>query len=67
MLPQGPGKPSRHLVWIEGDGFGGWGCSQCAWVFNPPRWPFGDTLTEQIRNSQELLSEEFESHSCANH
>jgi hypothetical protein len=25
----------RELVWIDQPRFRGWGCSQCAWIFNP--------------------------------
>ncbi len=29
----------RELVWIDQPGFRGWGCSKCAWGFNPPGPP----------------------------
>jgi hypothetical protein len=30
---------SRKLVWIEQQRFRGFGCSECAWVFNPSSAP----------------------------
>jgi hypothetical protein len=67
MIPKGPERPSRHLVWVERDGFGGWGCSVCSWVFNPSGWPAGRSLDEKIENSQTRLSGDFDSHDCNNH
>ena len=60
------GEPSsRKLVWVEGQSFGGWGCSECAWVFNLPDFPTGKSVDEVKRNCEMKLSEEFASHSCA--
>jgi ribosomal protein L37AE/L43A len=67
MLPTGPDKPLRRLIWLERDRFGGWGCSKCGWVFNPSGWPAGKSLDEQIEKSQKQLSGEFESHACDKH
>jgi hypothetical protein len=56
---------SRKLVWVEGQGAAGWGCSECAWVFNPSGHPFGKSLDETMRHFQAQLYEEFLSHGCA--
>ena len=44
MHDQGQESSSRKLVRVEGLSVGGWGCSECAWVFNLPGWPIGKTL-----------------------
>jgi hypothetical protein len=67
MSTTGPEKSSRHLLWVERDGFGGWGCSVCSWVFHPSGWPAGKSLGEKIENSQKMLSKDFESHGCNNY
>jgi hypothetical protein len=67
MSTTGPEKSSCHLLWVERDGFAGWGCSICSWVFNPTVWPTGTSLNETIENSQEMLSGDFESHDCNNY
>jgi hypothetical protein len=60
MHHKGQESSSRKLVWVEGQGVvGGWGCSECAWVFNPSGPPTGKTLDEMKRNFQVQLSEEF--------
>jgi len=35
---------SRDLVWIEGPNVEAWGCSECAWVFNPSGPPSDGSL-----------------------
>lgn len=65
MPRKGPESSSRKLVWVEGQSFEGWGCSECAWVFNPSGPPTGKSLDEMKRNFQVQLSEEFMSHNCA--
>jgi hypothetical protein len=65
MLHKGQEISSRKLVRVEGQNFRGWGCSECAWVFNPSGPPTGDSLDEMKRNFQAQLSEEFASHACA--
>jgi hypothetical protein len=67
MLHKGSESSSRRLVWVEGQSVEGWGCSECAWVFNPSGPAIGKTLDEMKRNFQMQLSEEFASHACAKH
>jgi hypothetical protein len=43
----------RELVWIERQGFLGWGCSECAWVFNPSGTPTGNSLDEMKRDYEQ--------------
>lgn len=58
---------SRKLVWVEGQGVVGWGCSECNWVFNPSVPLTASTLDELVRNLHRQLSEEFASHVCTDY
>jgi hypothetical protein len=64
---QGKESASRRLVWVEGHSFAGWGCSECAWLFNFSGPLSGKSLDEMKRTFQVQLSEEFTSHACAEH
>ncbi len=55
----------RELVWIEHDHFRGWGCSECAWVFNSSGAPTGKSLDESKRNFELQRDKEFKLHVCA--
>jgi hypothetical protein len=57
----------RELVWSETDRFMGWGCSRCAWLFNPAGLPAGRSLHEMIRNYEEQRDKEFATHVCSQH
>jgi hypothetical protein len=57
----------RKLVWIEQDRFRGWGCSECAWVFNSYGAPTGKSLDESKRNFEFQRDKEFTLHVCADH
>jgi hypothetical protein len=57
----------RKLVWIERDRFRGWGCSECAWIFNSSGAPTGKCLAEMKRNFESQRDKEFASHVCADH
>ena len=57
----------RELVWIEHDRFRGWGCSECAWVFNPSGAPTGKSLDESKRNFELQRDKEFKLNVCADH
>jgi hypothetical protein len=65
MLHTGREKPLPKLVWIGGLSFGGWGCSQCDWVFDPAGQPIGASFEETKQNFQTQLIGEFASHECA--
>jgi hypothetical protein len=56
---------ARKLARVERQSFWGWGCSECAWVFNPSGPPVGESLDAMKRNFQVQLSAEFASHDCA--
>jgi hypothetical protein len=58
---------SRELVWNEGQNVEGWGCSECAWVFNPSGPRADESLDEMKRTFKTQLSAEFDSHVCAEH
>jgi hypothetical protein len=57
----------RKLVWIEERSFQGWGCSECAWVFNPMGTPIGQTLDEMKENYEQKRDKGFAAHVCAEH
>ena len=57
----------RKRVWIEHDRFQGWGCSECAWVFNSSGAPTGKSLAESKRNFELQRDKEFTLHVCAGH
>jgi hypothetical protein len=67
MPTPGQENSSRKAVWVETQSSAGWGCPECAWVFNPSGPPVGKTLEEMKGNLQIQLSEEFASHDCAEH
>jgi hypothetical protein len=68
MLYNGRESSPRKLVWVEGRGVAGWGCSECAWVFNPSGPLTGKTtLGEMAQNLEVQLCEEFASHDCPKH
>jgi len=58
---------SRKLVWIEQQRFRCFGCSECAWVFNPSSTPTGKSFDEMMRNFESQRDKEFTSHVCADH
>jgi hypothetical protein len=57
----------RKLVWIEEQHFRGWGCSECAWMFNPSGSPTGKSLDEMKQSYEQQRDKEFTSHVCAEH
>ncbi|MGD0793761.1 MAG: hypothetical protein ABR920_18510 [Terriglobales bacterium] len=58
---------SPKLVWIEQQHFRGWGCSECAWVFNPSGAPTGKFFDEMVRNFELQRDKAFTLHVCADH
>ena len=57
----------RTLVWIDTERFRGWGCSDCAWVFNPTGSPVGESLEEMKENDEQRRDREVAAHDCAAH
>jgi hypothetical protein len=57
----------RKLVWIEEQSFYGWGCSECAWVFNPSGSPTGKSLDEMKENYERQRDRDFATHVCSEH
>jgi hypothetical protein len=57
----------RELVWIQENGFAGWGCSECAWVFRPSGPPVGKSLDEMKRKFELQRGKEFRLHVCNDH
>jgi len=61
-----PAMP-RELVWMDQPRFRGWGCSECAWAFNPSGPPTGDNFNAMKRNFESQRDNEFASHLCVEH
>ena len=57
----------RTLIWIEGPRFHGFGCSECAWTFNPSGPPAGNSLQEMKKYYERRRDKEFAIHICAEH
>jgi hypothetical protein len=57
----------RMPVWIEEPRFQGFGCSECAWAFNPSGPPAGISLQEMKEYYQRQRDEEFAMYICAEH
>lgn len=57
----------RRLVWIDEKHFRGFGCSECAWVFNASGSPIGNSFDQMMRNFEAQRDREFSSHVCADH
>ena len=57
----------RRLVWIDEKRFRGFGCSECAWVFNPSGSPTDHSFDEMMRIFKLQRDREFSSHLCADH
>jgi len=57
----------RRLVWIDKTRFRGFGCSECAWVFNSSGSPSGNSFDEMMRNFELQRDNAFASHVCADH
>jgi hypothetical protein len=57
----------RKLVRIKEHRFWGWGCSECAWVFNPSGSPTGKSLDEMKQNFEQWRDKDFATHVCAEH
>jgi hypothetical protein len=58
---------TRELISIEENRFRGWGCSECAWVFNPSGSPTGNSFDEIVLNLELQRDKAFTSHVCAEH
>jgi hypothetical protein len=56
---------SRKMVWIDGERFRGFGCSECGWRFKPSGTPTGTSFAEMLRNFELQRDKEFTSHVCA--
>jgi hypothetical protein len=57
----------RRLVWIDEKRFRGFGCSECAWVFNSSGSPTGNSFDEMMRHFELQRDREFSSHVCTDH
>ena len=57
----------RKLVWAERPKFQGWGCSECAWVFNPSGPLVGGSIDEMKTLFEQQRDKEFAAHVCAEH
>jgi hypothetical protein len=57
----------RKLVWAETPNLLGWGCSECAWVFNPSWLLVDNSIDEMKTKFGQQRDKEFASHVCAEH
>jgi hypothetical protein len=57
----------RKLVWFERRDFYGWGCTECAWVFNTSGPPVGESIEEMKNHYLQRRDIAFKSHVCAEH
>jgi hypothetical protein len=57
----------RELIWIEEQRFLGWGCSECAWVFNPSGIASGKSLELMMENYKRQRDTDFAAHVCSEH
>jgi len=57
----------RILIWIEEPSFQGFGCSECAWAFNPSGPPSGNSLEEMKKHYEQRRDKEFAAHHCVEH
>jgi hypothetical protein len=55
----------RKLIWLEEQRFRGWGCSECAWTYNPLGPLVGKSLDEMKMHYEQERDKEFTSHVCA--
>jgi hypothetical protein len=67
MHHKGQETPFRKVVWVERPNVGGWGCSECAWVFSPAGQFIDESLEEMEWRFRRQLIEGFASHNCAEH
>ena len=58
---------SRELVWIKQQRFAGWGCSECAWVFNSANALACKTFDEMVEKFALQRDKKFTLHVCADH
>ena len=61
------GTPMRKMIWVKSAYEEGWGCSECAWVFNPSGPPVGKALDEMKQNYERQRDKDFAAHVCAEH
>jgi len=57
----------RELKWIEKPNFWGWGCSECAWVFDATGTPTGESIDKMMQNYKQQRDRDFASHVCSEH
>jgi hypothetical protein len=55
----------RQLVWSEESGL--LGCSDCSWVFRPPRPPLDQNPEDMAREFLLRRNEAFAQHACVDH
>jgi hypothetical protein len=63
-LPYNTTMP-RKLVWTESQGFQGFGCSECQWIFKPTSPLVGKSLEEMKQSYEVERDKDFAAHACA--
>jgi hypothetical protein len=56
---------SRKLVQVEQPSSSGWGCSECAWMFDPSQIPSVNSFDEMTLALILEREKAFESHICS--
>ena len=57
----------RTMIWLETQVLMGWGCSECAWTFNPSGELKGESLDAVIRDFISQRDKEFRAYACDFH
>jgi hypothetical protein len=57
----------RQMVYISTERAKTWGCSECAWTFNPSGAPRGNSLEEMKQNYEHQRDKEYALHVCTEH
>ncbi len=58
---------NRKLIWIERERFRGFGCSECAWIFESSGALAGKSFDEMMQNFELQRDREFTLHVCTDH
>jgi len=52
----------KRLIWLDGDDFSGWCCSNCTWAITAPRM---DSTVAALAFNR-IAQKDFDKHACVN-
>jgi len=52
----------KRLIWVDGDNFSGWCCSNCTWAITAPRM---DSTVAALAFNR-VAQKDFDHHTCVN-